>query len=487
MSRDNNCTHLLLDRHVRGGLSGKQALVEVDNAARRTMTYGDLEDAVERAAMFLSSRLPHGAGARVMIIGGSTLEVITFWLATMRLGHVAVLVHPQQHETYYDGVLDDVRPALTFAAGSHFSFAERLPAITELQREVSRLAGPPCDVEPTAPALALLSSGSTGRPKVCVHPHAAFSEFHSAVTTIAWRIQQTDRILATSGPYFSFGLQGIHVPLSIGATAVLQPTFETHTDFLDTVQSEGVTVMLAVPTLFHLLWSRATSGHDLGSLRISLSAGERLPDVVRQRWERRSGSIVIDSIGTTETFMPYFSEHVSEPNQGLQPVSAFDHQLTAVAAMDTGDAQVSEIMVRSPAMMRGMLRGGQLEPRDASEWFAPADLFLRDGHRYHFVSRRGEGFKSGGLWVFPQSVEEALLAVPGSLLAAAVPIETEEGLLRVRAYAVLQPGTDAQEWLARAEQHVRQLRPKALKPESIRIVTALPLTPTGKMLRRAIA
>lgn len=486
MSHLDNCTHLLLERHVYAGCSGIEAVVEIDGPARRCMTYGDLQDAVERAAMFLTSRVPHAAGARVMIIGGSTLETVTFWLATMRLGHIAVLVHPQQNDEYYGNVLDDVRPTLALDATGRFDFAERLPPLEDLLRKLGRLAGPPREVDAATPALALLSSGSRGRPKVCVHPHGAFGQFHDAVTTSAWRVRSTDRVMGTSGPYFSFGLQGIHTPLSVGATAILRPSVDTHTDFLDTIASEQVTVMLAVPTLYHLLWSRASAPHDLRSLRVSLSAGERLPDIVRQRWQCRTGSVVLDSIGTTETFLPYLSEQIAAPDRRLQPVAAFDYQLRDVAQNVIGP-RVSDLLVRSSAMMRGTLRAGTLVRRGPSEWFAPEDLFQHDGQGYRFASRRGEGFKSGGLWVFPQRVEEALLDVPGIVLAAAIPVETPEGLLRVRAFAVLHPDQDAQEWLERAERHVQQLRPKALKPESIRIVKALPLTPTGKMLRRAIA
>src|SRR5207253_9208871 len=103
------------------------------------------------------------------------------------------------------------------------------------------------------PALALMTSGSTGDPKWCVHPHGAFAAFERLVTQRAWRIQPDDRMLASGGPYFSFGLQGVHVPLSVGATAVLLPQTRAHTDFLDVIESERISVFLAVPTLYHLL------------------------------------------------------------------------------------------------------------------------------------------------------------------------------------------------------------------------------------------
>jgi acyl-coenzyme A synthetase/AMP-(fatty) acid ligase len=296
---------LLLDANVSAGRGNREALVEAGAGGRRSLTYSELQRAVAGAATFLTRRVPARSGAAVLIAGSATLETVAFWLAVMRTGNVAVLVHPGERGDYYAAVQQDVRPAVWLGdRTSVCPLAERMPPVTDLCQERAAL-------EPGGAgtgALALLSSGSTGRPKVCVHSHAAFFRFHDAVTRPAWGITSGDRILATSGPYFSFGLQGIHVPLSMGATAVLRSSFTTHTDFLETVESEGVTVMLAVPTLYHLLWQRRRRAYDCSRLRLSLSAGERLPDLVRERWESMTGSVMLDSIGTTETFLPFLSE-----------------------------------------------------------------------------------------------------------------------------------------------------------------------------------
>ena len=54
--------------------------------------------------------------------------------------------------------------------------------------------------------------------------------------------------------------------------------------------------------------ARAERAYDFSALRLSFSAGERLPPAIRQRWEAWTGSRMLDSIGTTETFAPYLSE-----------------------------------------------------------------------------------------------------------------------------------------------------------------------------------
>ena len=56
-----------------------------------------------------------------------------------------------------------------------------------------------------------------------------------------------DKVLASTGPFFSFGLQGLHAPLSVGACAVLLPEWGRHADFLDAIEAEAVTAFWRCP------------------------------------------------------------------------------------------------------------------------------------------------------------------------------------------------------------------------------------------------
>ena len=105
---------------------------------------------------------------------------------------------------------------------------------------------------------------------------------------------------------------------------------------------------------------------------------------------------------------------------------------------------------------------------------------------WQFVSRRSERIKVSGLWVSPQDLEEFLLQDERIVKAAAVPVETDEGLQRLRAYVV--PRSDdaaghaelVMQTLARAR---ATLRPKALCPDQVCVVGDLAATPTGKFKR----
>jgi acyl-coenzyme A synthetase/AMP-(fatty) acid ligase len=488
------CVDLLVDRHVRSGHGEREALVEHGQHGRRALTYRQLQAVSVSLAHDLSISL---AGSRtqrrIALIGGATLETICHWLAAMRSGHLVLLVHPDLTSEQYDTLWECFDPDLILhdrLAGNPVgqpcqdigSLSTTLPAGALDVTEVSALAGS----FDQRPALVLATSGSTGRPKLCVHAHRSFWEFERTVSRKLWGLTAEDRVLGSGGPYFSFGLQAVHAPLGVGATAVLLPEWTQHTDFLDTIETESVSVFLGVPTLYHLLMSRARHGYALASLSLSLAAGERLPGVIRDRWESYSGSKMLDSIGTTETFAPYLSE-VRHGGPGMVRVAGFEYTEMALglgAANEEGTALT--IGLSNGCMMLGYLLGGNngIVPPDAP--FLTNDVFVRNDAAYRFQSRASERVKVAGQWVFPQQLEEWLLADRRVERAAALPITTPEGLIRLRAFVVLNnAGESADTVVISLMQRIqRELKPKALRPDRIEVVEHIPSTPTGKLQRR---
>ncbi|WP_158515287.1 AMP-binding protein [Paraburkholderia phytofirmans] len=503
------CVESLVDRHVRAGRGERTALIECSSEGRRSLSYAQLAAATIRLAGELDVELGGcRAQQRIAIVGSSTLETLCIWLAAMRAGHLPFLVHPDLGDDAYDLLFSDFDPARVFrdrtARVRHGLDLRPVDEAGLERREVAaacmairREPGADTDTGPDLrAAFCLASSGSTGRPKICVHSHHAVASFERHVTGPMWRLRDDDIVLGTSGPYFSFGLQGIHPALSIGATSVLLPGWQSHDEFLAAIEAERVSVFLAVPTLYHLLMARAKRPFRLDSLRLCLAAGERLPAVVRERWEAFSRAPMLDSIGTTETFLPYLSE-VAGVASGLREVAAFGYEWTAAGGdPDTGaygsagaldDASV--LRVTGDALMLGCFRPGEsaaYQPQGPT--FDPGDLFARAGDGWRFLSRRSERTKVAGHWVSPQDLEEFLLADPRVVKAAALPVETPEGLVRLRAFIVL----DVPEYCAA---HIvddmirriqRELKPGALRPDRIEVVRDLQSTPSGKLRREAL-
>jgi acyl-coenzyme A synthetase/AMP-(fatty) acid ligase len=488
------CVDLLVDRHVRAGQGDRLALIEQGTQGRRTLTYRQLQNLTQAAAQELDIRL---AGSRtrqrIALVGMATLETVVYWLAAMRAQHLVFMVHPQLPADHYEGLWQSYDPDLILIDRTVTSVsAEHMTSVEQLARDIGTVvpSSPVGQIEASfdlRPALVLATSGSTGRPKLCVHAHRSFWEFERTVTRAMWQMTREDRVLASSGPFFSFGLQGLHAPLSVGATAVLLPEWQEHTDFLDTIEAESVSVFLAVPTLYHLLTVRASRRYNLSALRLSMSAGERLPPIVRDRWQAWTGSRMLDSIGTTETFAPYLSETETGP-QCLQTVEGFRY-IEAQQAGDDTRSKTFTLGLSDGCMMLGYLRPGEAGVIDpAPAVFDTRDLFVRGQQGLQFVSRDSERIKVAGYWISPQELEEFLLLDKRVVKAAAVPIVTAEGLTRLRAYivatAVSYGGAALVEDLMKRVH--RELLPKALRPDRIELVADIATTPSGKLKRQEL-
>lgn len=433
----------------------------------------------------------HAEPMRIAIVGSSTLETVSAWLGAMRVGCLPCVIHPALSADARDRQLADFCPDAVFRDRTGpAGVGVELPALSPLDAAMPA----PFDITPALavglcdPAFCLASSGSTGKAKLCAHAHGAIPGFDHHVTRPLWKMQADDVVLGSSGPYFSFGLQGIHTALSLGARAVLLPEWTRHEAFLETIEREAVTVFLAVPTLFHLLMTRASRRYDLHSLRYCLSAGERLPGVIRERWAAYAGAPLVDSIGTTESFLPYFTEVPGEP-QGLRETGGFRYAY-AVADRSPGDTAAMTVSLAGSLMMLGYLEpGGDARRLRQPSWFATGDLFTSVAGGWSFLSRCSERVKIAGHWVSPQGLEGFLLTDERVLQAAAVPVTTEEGLQRLRAFIVLGDAyRDGDAVVAALMRRMRdELKPGALRPDRIEIVSGLASSPNGKLRRGELA
>lgn len=487
-----NCADWMVDRHVRAGRGDCVALVECGGDGRRALTYAQLLAAsIHMAETFRAMTAGRSEPARIGIVGSSTFETVCAWLGAMRAGCLPCVMHPALGADAHARLAADFRPDAIFRDRTGpAGVGVELRAICHAEASMPTSAGmtPALAVAPGDPAFCLASSGSTGRAKLCAHAHGAIPGFDHHVTRPLWKMHAGDVVLGSSGPYFSFGLQGIHTALSLGARAILLPEWTRHEAFLETIEREAVTVFLAVPTLFHLLMTRASRRYRTGSLRFCLSAGERLPDVIRTRWSAFAGAPLVDSVGTTESFLPYFTEVPGEP-PGLRETGAFRYAY-AVADRTPGDKAAMAVSLAGSLMMLGYLEpGGDVRQLRQPSWFATGDLFSSVAGGWSFLSRCSERVKIAGHWVSPQGLESFLLTDERVLQAAAVPVTTEGGLQRLRAFIVLGDAyRDGDAVVAALMRRMRdELKPRALRPDRIEIVSGLASSPNGKLRRRELA
>ena len=261
------------------------------------------------------------------------------------------------------------------------------------------------------------------------------------------------------------------------------------TSFLELVQEHRVQSGAVVPSMLQLLLTQPLEGYDLSSLRYLVCGAAPLPpDAARELERRLPGLEVREGYGCTESGAVISSTPAGERKLGSvgRPLPGYE-----VRILDEQDREVplgerGEICCRAPGVMLGYwnapdttaetLRGG---------WLHTGDIGRMDSAGYLFVvDRKKDLIIRGGFNVFPRDVEETLVAHPAVAMAGVVgrpdPAHGEE----VVAFVSLRPGAKAapDELIEFA-----RARLSAYKyPREIHLMDDLPLTPVGKIDRKAL-
>jgi 2-aminobenzoate-CoA ligase len=222
------------------------------------------------------------------------------------------------------------------------------------------------------------------------------------------------------------------------------------------------------------------------TLRISVSAGEALPDATRQLWKEATGIEMLDGIGGTEVFHIYISSAGDEVRRGA--VGKVVPGFTAKVVDDEGNelprGTVGKLALIGPVGCRYLD-----DPRQTAYvkkgWNYPGDAFVQDEDGYFFYQSRADdmiitaGYNVGG-----PEVEDALLKHPAVAECGVIGKPDEERGMIVKAFCVLKPGYTGDAALIKALQdHVKATIAPFKYPREIEFVAGLPRTETGKLQR----
>jgi 4-hydroxybenzoate-CoA ligase len=504
MTLYNACADLL-DRNVAEGRGDK--IVFTDKT--RQITYRDLQAETRRFANLLR-RLGIRREERIMMLMVDTIDFPIAYLGAIRAGVVPVAVNTLLAPEQYAYMLEDSRARALFvssvllpAVEPCLNIATHLDHIVVVGGEAkpprvdfaSALAAETPDFE-TVPthqdetAFWLYSSGSTGAPKGTRHVHASLMATARLFAQAVLGIKEDDVVYSAAKLFFAYGLgNAMTFPMSVGASAVLEPTRPTPDVVFGILEEHQPTIFCGVPTLFSALLNDAKHAENRGSLRLRVctSAGEALPEHIGAAWTKRFGVEIIDGVGSTEMLHIFLSNVPGDVRYGTcgRPVPGYDVRLTDETGREVADNEIGELFVRGPTSAEGYWN-----QRDKSrgtfhgEWTRTGDKYTRDASgRFTYCGRADDMFKVSGIWVSPFEVEAALMSDPAVLEAAVVPQADEEGLLKPKAFIVLKSGAKVDNLEERLKEQVKATAGPWKYPRWITIVDELPKTATGKIQR----
>ncbi|MFD5558806.1 non-ribosomal peptide synthase/polyketide synthase, partial [Streptomyces sp. NPDC127068] len=472
------------------------------------LSYRELDARANRLARHLAGR---GSGPErfVALAVPYSAETLVALLAVLKSGAAYApldLAHPAERLA---GVLDDIRPqcVLTTADAAallpetgHPQLLLDAPETVAALRQLSPAALR--DEERTGPltpgnaAYVIHTSGSTGRPKGVVVEHRSLTAY------LAWAQESYDsvtgRALVHSSLSFDLTVTGLLTPLTLGGTV--------HLGDLDRAAHPGgaperPTFGKATPSHLALL---AELPEEFSPSRQLVLGGEALAGDVLDAWRRRHpAATVINEYGPTETTVgcTEFRLEPSEPTPaGPVPIGRPVHN-TRTHLLDAALHPVpvgvpGELYVSGDLVTRGYLgRPGLTAERFVACPYEPGARMYRTGDlarrrvdgQLEYLGRADEQVKVRGFRIEPGEVAAVLVGHPSVRQAVVVAREEAPDDVRLVAYVVPAVASDLSDRdLPDLRTYAAQHLPDHMVPAAVVAVAAVPLSPNGKLDRRAL-
>jgi long-chain acyl-CoA synthetase len=459
-------------------------------SSRSTMTYGELALLVHNFAGQVEAGVP--AGGVVAIAAASGPGFAAAFLGTLRAGRI---VHPVPRNSTPSELASFVRATradLLVSDGAIAAVGLDVPCMAlSCVGEGSGGVGESWrSIDQASPGLYLPSSGTTGLPKIAVRSRQSLDAVAANVAS-AVDLRPDDVVLAAVPMSHSYGMEnGLLGPIWAGACIhVVEPsgTFDTG-ELPAELERGGITVFPAVPFMIEVLSKLEAVGRS--SLRCVYTAGSPLPSSVAADFVNRYGIQVGQLYGATEVGSVTFAGPgettdlacVGRPLGGVcvTIVDTETPSLSHPAPMGTE----GHVAIRAESMLSHYLGGDRSDPAFLDDHFLTGDLGYVDEHgRLTITGRLKLLIDVGGFKVNPLEVERTLLEHPSVGEVAVLPVRVTDTVSRVRALIVPRSGSVALEDLrAFAKQ---RLSPHKV-PRVFEVVTRLPKSPMGKILRREL-
>ncbi|MGI5163169.1 non-ribosomal peptide synthase/polyketide synthase [Spirillospora sp. CA-253888] len=450
-----------------------------------------------------------GRESVVALVHGRGTDQVAAALGIMKAGAAYLPIDPAQPAERITHMLRESRAAVLLATEETLGDLPIRGVLPVALEDVPRpdAAAPVAPVAPVAPfsvepdglAYMVFTSGSTGRPKGVAVTHAGIASLVAAQAE-RFALGEGSRVLAFASVGFDAAVAETWVTLCSGATLVLPGADELlpGAGLAGTITRHGVTHATLPPAVLRLL-----EPGDVPSLRTVVSAGEALDAAQVRRWA--AGRRLVNAYGPTETTVCATMSPPLDPDGA--PV--IGRAVTGARAYVLDDALrlvppgvTGELYVTGPGLARGYTgRAGLTAERFTACPFEPGVRMYRTGDRARWTSGGGLAYagraddqvKVRGFRIEPAEVQACLESAPEVAQAVVIAREDAPGDVRLVAYVVADAEAggagdagDAAGLNRRLREHAAARLPGHMVPSAVVPIDAVPLTPHGKLDRRAL-
>ncbi|MGQ6659117.1 amino acid adenylation domain-containing protein, partial [Serratia sp. IR-2025] len=469
-----------------------------------SLSYAQLNARANRLAHALIAR-GVGPDSRVAVCAERGLHMVTALFGILKAGGAYVPLDPAYPGERLQYILQDADPVLLLAdAAGRAALGE--PATPQLALEAAlpdtlSTENPERRAQASHLAYVIYTSGSTGKPK------GAMNEHRGVVNRLVWMqeaygLTAADTVLQKTPFGFDVSVWEFFWPLMVGARLVMaKPEGHKDPDYLSrAIEQYGVTTLHFVPSMLQSFLADGQAASRCGQVVRVMCSGEALPAALVAEFYRRLPQAELHNLyGPTEAAVDVTAWHCSrEADRVSVPIGRPIANTRIYLLDDHGQpvplGAVGELYIGGVQVARGYLNRPELTAeRFLSDPFAPGGRMYRTGDvaRYlangdiEYLGRNDQQVKIRGFRIECGEIE-AVLATHPAVREAVVDARAVGDDKRLVAWVV--PAADvAEETLAGAlRQHVSAALPDYMVPSAWVVVAALPLSPNGKLDRRAL-
>jgi fatty-acyl-CoA synthase len=461
-----------------------------------SISYQELKSKVDNLAAHLQQACGVKPGERVLLDMQNGIDFVVACLGILRADAVMVPVSPMNVASELKLYIEDsdARVAITEnELGARFSglTLDHLVFPEAVRKNLSAVK--PTQSKPDDLCMMPYTSGSTGQPKGCMHTHATV--LHNVVGSAVWKHVTDSAMALATAPFFHVTglIHSFLATIYAGGTMVIQRRWDPLAA-AKLVEQYRCTHWDNVPTMVvDLLSHPEAMKHDVSSLKWIFGGGAAMPEAIAQQLFEVCGVRYIEGYGMTETISQTHINPPQNPKKQCLGIPAFDTESLVVdpesfSPLKSGEQ--GEIVVRGPQLLKGYWKNDKAYRESwckvgGKEFFRTGDLGSTDEDGYfHISDRLKRMINAAGFKVWPAEVEAAMYRHPAIKECCIIASPDERSGETVKLVAVLKENQkiEPDELIGWARTQMATYK----VPRKIEFTEALPRTPSGKLMWRAL-
>ncbi len=351
-----------------------------------------------------------------------------------------------------------------------------------------------CQTSADDTAIIIYTSGTTGRPKGAELSHSNLFT-NAVVCDDLFHFTVNDNSLIVLPLFHIFAMTCLmNAGIYRGTHAILLPKFDAEAVF-GLMQKHSITIFGGVPTMYWglLNYNDSEKKFDFkkisSTLRMAVSGGAALPVQVLEDFKTRFDVDILEGFGMSEGSPVVTFNQLAigcKPGSIGTPIWGVDVRLVDTEGNDVPQGEKGELIYRGPNVMKGYFNKPEATAETIKDgWLYSGDVAIKDEDGFYFiVDRTKDMIIRGGLNVYPREVEEVMIQHEAVSLVAVIGVTDDKMGEEIKACVVIKEGMNIAE--IELIEWTKSKIAAYKYPRIIEFLTALPMSATGKILKKEL-